>query len=66
LDELRVRTPGERIKRARIDVTLPSGKKLTNIWLNEGNKTIIDGASVGLLYAYEKGGYSTIYVKKLG
>jgi len=49
--------------RIRVDVTLPSGKKMANIWLTQGKTTTIDGASVGLLYAYNKG-YSTIYVKK--
>jgi len=58
--ELRLRETGS----VRLDVTLPSGRKLENVELREGETTAVDDATVGLLYAYQKGGYCTIYVKK--
>jgi hypothetical protein len=51
--------------RARLEVTTPAGRKLSNLWIGKGNATLIDGASLRLLYPYERGGYCTIFVKEL-
>lgn len=48
----------------RIDVTSPEGVRNDNVQLTTGKTTTAEGARIGLLYPYEKGGYCTIYVKK--
>jgi hypothetical protein len=48
----------------RLDLTLPSGKKLENVQLNKSGTLVLEGAKIGLLYPYQKGGYCTIYVRK--
>lgn len=48
-----------------MDLTTPSGKRIDNVELKKDTTTIIEGAKIGLLYPYQKGGYCTVYVKKL-
>ncbi|MFH0860363.1 MAG: hypothetical protein V1921_04125 [Candidatus Altiarchaeota archaeon] len=47
--------------RAKIDVILPNGKIVEDIEVNTENMTHVEKLRVGLLHAYDKGGYVVIY-----